>query len=108
MSKVDPDRPAVVEINVGDVNSVHELHQRLANKLGFPDFYGHNWAAFWDVITGLVLMPQRLIVVGWSNVATRWPKEAEKMMKCLHELNDQYPAWGCQVELRPSEDPSTS
>src|SRR3954471_24656795 len=99
MSQEDTDRRSIVTLDVSSVESVRELHERLAEALDFPDFYGKNWDAFWDSITGLVDMPRRLIITGWSNVASRWPKDAEIMLGCLHDLNEQYPSSSCEVEL---------
>lgn len=89
----------MVSLDVSDVGSVRELHERLADSLGFPDFYGKNWDAFGDSITGLVEMPRRLIVTGWPNVASRWPKDAQIMLDCLRVLNAEYPSLSCEVEL---------
>jgi RNAse (barnase) inhibitor barstar len=94
-------RAEVVEIDVGHINSVAELHDKLAAALGFPGFYGRNWDAFWDAISGLVPMPKRLVIHGWSNVATRWPRDAQVMAGFLRDLNVQHPSYGCDFELRP-------
>lgn len=99
MSQENPDRPALIEVDVTNVNSVQELHERLATALGFPDFYGKNWDAFWDAITGLVAMPHRLIISGWLDLMARWPKDAQIMANCLMDYNEQFPSSRCDVEL---------
>lgn len=76
MSDDDAKRRSVVQLDLSRVASLLELHERLADALGFPKFYGKNWDAFWDSITGLTQMPQRLIITGWSNMTARWPKDA--------------------------------
>jgi ribonuclease inhibitor len=93
-------RAELVEIDVGAVEGIRELHDKLAAALGFPAFYGRNWDAFWDAITGLVRMPRRLVVHGWRNLATRWPGDARIMEACLRDLNAQHPSWRCDYELR--------
>src|SRR5436190_2145661 len=85
MPQDDLKRRELVTIDVSSVQSVRQLHERLAEALGFPDFYGMNWDAFWDSITGLVEMPRRFVIVGWSNITSRWPKDAEAMVKCLRD-----------------------
>ena len=99
MSQEDAPRRLIAKLDVSDVGSIRELHERLAETLEFPDFYGKNWDAFWDAITGLVEMPRRLIITGWSNVAARWPKDARIMLDCLRDLNEEHPSWSCEVEL---------
>jgi RNAse (barnase) inhibitor barstar len=101
MSQEHIERRSLVKLDVRAVGSVRELHERLAEALEFPAFYGKNWDAFWDSITGLVEMPRRLVITGWSNVASRWPKDAEIMLGCLRDLNEQHPSSSCEVELHP-------
>ena len=43
-------------------------------ELNFPEFYGMNWDAFWDTITGLVELPERVTIKGWNNLAAVLPK----------------------------------
>jgi ribonuclease inhibitor len=59
-------REGEVTIDLRDVDSSLELQQRLMASLDFPGWYGKNWNAFWDAITGLVDMPHRLRLVGWT------------------------------------------
>lgn len=94
------DRREYLELDVGQVSSIEELHCVLASGLAFPSFYGKNWSAFWDAITGLVQLPRRLIIRGWRNVASRWPDDAYKMSECLHDLNAQFPSFACEFELQ--------
>jgi RNAse (barnase) inhibitor barstar len=90
----------LVRIDVSLVDSVAELHDLLARELDFPSFYGKNWNAFWDAITGLVEMPELLIIDGWSNVSTRWPDDANQLVGCLRDLNKQYTSFACDFELQ--------
>ena len=56
----------LVIIDVTNVNTSNELQSIIKNKLDFPEFYGMNWDAFWDAITGLVELPKRLVIKGWQ------------------------------------------
>jgi len=40
-------REAIVTFDLSTVDSVRELHALMATTLGFPDWYGPNWDAFW-------------------------------------------------------------
>jgi len=91
------ERTDEIVINVNNVKTIEELHSILKDKLGFPDFYGMNWDAFWDAITGLVTMPKRLILIGWFNIESRFPRDSRIMKECLEELNESYPSWQCEV-----------
>ncbi|MFI9202892.1 CPCC family cysteine-rich protein [Streptomyces sp. NPDC053048] len=69
-----PDRQTVID--VGSVRGERDLHEVLKRELGFPSFYGMNWAAFWDAITGLIEMPKELRFVHWAELELREPLAA--------------------------------
>lgn len=80
-----------VSVDVGQVQSKDELHRLLSRELGFPDFYGRNWDAFWDAITGLIEMPSQLTVVGMARLRQRLPREAANLTESLQEYAAQHP-----------------
>ena len=90
-------RPALVTIDVRDLNSPRQLHAALAAALGFPAIYGMNWDAFHDAITGLVDMPQQLELRGWPAFATRLPAEAAILQRILARMAQDMPDQAAQV-----------
>ena len=92
-------RQQLVQIDLNEVMSSNELHSTLSHALGFPGWYGCNWDAFWDAITGLVEMPVHLKISGWDALSRRLPKDAEVMQKCLEELSLEYPSFASNVEF---------
>jgi RNAse (barnase) inhibitor barstar len=86
-------------VDLTTVSSREELHSALARALDFPDFYGSNWAAFWDAITGLVEMPHRLVLQGWLSFAARLPEEAGALQSCLEDAAAQFPESSAEVEF---------
>ncbi|MGK5074731.1 barstar family protein [Janthinobacterium sp. ZB1P44] len=79
-------RLAIVTIDLSAINSPRQLHAALAAALGFPSFYGMNWDAFHDAITGLVDMPQQLELRGRPAFAARLPDEAAMLQRSLARL----------------------
>lgn len=65
-----------VVIDVRGVGTERELHGVLKQALGFPSFYGMNWDAFWDAVTGMVEMPNSVCFAGWAGLEARVPKGA--------------------------------
>ncbi|AJO79127.1 barstar family protein [Pseudomonas sp. MRSN 12121] len=90
-------RPPRVSIDLDAVTSAAELHAVLRDALGFPAWYGANWDAFWDAITGLVDMPEYLQFSGWAGLATRLPGEAALLRRCLANMTSLYPQLAPQV-----------
>ena len=79
-------RAASLAIELADVDSAARLHERLREALALPPWYGCNWDAFWDAISGLVPMPRRLRLQGWSDFARRLPEEAAQLSACLEQI----------------------
>ncbi len=72
-----------VEVDFAGVTKKQEVHTRLATALGFPDYYGKNWDAFWDCITSLDATPQKIRVSGLRSLMAELPREATLLKKCL-------------------------
>lgn len=90
-------RKAIVTIDLSDINTPRQLHAALAAALGFPSFYGMNWDAFHDAITGLVDMPQQLELSGWPAFAARLPGEAAILQRILARMAQDMPDEAAQV-----------
>lgn len=84
-------------IDLSEVNNAIELHSALKIQLELPSFYGMNWDAFWDSITGLVELPDTLVIYGWKNLQLKLPDEAMKLEKLLQEYNELYPSLECKI-----------
>jgi RNAse (barnase) inhibitor barstar len=83
--------PEEVEINVSEVESAQQLHQPLYEALHFPDYYGANWDAFWDVMVSENVLPMRLVIHGWEVLEWKLPREAQLMRKCLVGYQEERP-----------------
>jgi len=86
-------------IDLREVNTKQELHNLLSSKFGFPDWYGNNWDAFWEMITDTktVTMPNRLILFGFKEFSEKLPKDAKIFQKCFADLKQKYPLIACEV-----------
>lgn len=91
------ERPDLVEIDLANARTASELQALLRDSLDFPGWYGCNWNAFWDAITGLVDMPRTLRLIGWTEFNIRLPSDAQLMMECLQEMADKYPELASKV-----------
>jgi len=92
------ERRKLVEVNLSEIKTNEDLHQLLKEKLEFPSFYGMNWNAFWDAISGLVEMPIMIRICGWSKVKVWLPTDTEILEELLEKLKEEYPSWSSQVE----------
>ncbi|WP_419471593.1 barstar family protein [Gottfriedia acidiceleris] len=81
----------ILTIDVSYVKTNKDLHLLLKEKLRFPDFYGENWDAFWDAITGFVApLPKKIIFLGWSELEMNLLEESKILKECLFEYNEEH------------------
>lgn len=84
-------------LDVSAIQDSTELQFFLKKNLELPDYYGMNWDAFWDAITGQIELPETLIFEGWNNLEDKLPKDSQILIKLLNDFNEQYPFWKCDV-----------
>ena len=46
-------KPKIIILDLNDCKYLGELHLRLKKAFDFPEWYGENWDAFWDLIDGM-------------------------------------------------------
>lgn len=86
-----PERAAEVLIDFAGVTSEQEVHGLFARSLHFPDFYGHNWDAFWDVLTGFACFPRRLVLSNTGHLRTAVPRAYEQLRSCFADCQREHP-----------------
>jgi RNAse (barnase) inhibitor barstar len=94
------DRRECVEVDLSHISSADDFQTTLAKALDFPAFYGRNWDAFWDAISGVVEMPRRLVLHDWTAFAQRLPDEAKSMRACFEEMAEELPGSAPVVEYQ--------
>ena len=87
-----------IVIDVSNIKTSAELQEMIKINLEFPEFYGMNWDAFWDTITGGLELPKKLILVGWNNLKNKLPEDTEIMTNLLSDFNKEYPNLKCEIE----------
>lgn len=69
--------PPVIDLR--NATEERDVHCAFADVLCFPDFYGMNWDAFWDVLTGFECFPPKIIIVGRAELAASSPSTLEML-----------------------------
>lgn len=96
MNEIDGFKEIVLEVS--QIKTPIELQTILKKKLGFPEFYGMNWDAFWDAITGLVELPDKIIINGWNNLYETLPEDARILKDILESYNKKYSNLECEIQ----------
>ena len=79
-----------VTIDLSHITSKRDVHQAFASSLHFPNFYGHDWDAFWDVLCGFNCFPQRLILSGRDHVHAVAPRALEMLDRAFTDCQRQH------------------
>ncbi len=74
-----------VTIELSGFADRYELHDYLAEKMGFPDYYGHNLDALYDCLTDISVPTAVGIVLPFplEDEAREEPGEADGMLRYL-------------------------
>ena len=99
-----------IKITVLDLTGckyIEELHQRLMETFHFPDWYGKNWSAFWDLINDLPEEYTDVVIMGFTKLPADLQQSGKKMLEIMQrnkEYYDEYlkkhPDYGYQFNYR--------
>ena len=87
-----------VVLDLTGCKSLGEMHLRIRDAFHFPDFYGQNWDAFWDLIR-TECDAERIVVRGGNTVPQDLAPSVEMLYRLLREANDDGARYGEQAEL---------
>lgn len=85
------EKQVTITIDVSNIKTTKELHLLLKKVFELPDFYGENWNAFWDTITGFIELPMKIQFIGWSNLERILPSDAYNLLELFNDFNEEYP-----------------
>ena len=75
----------------------YDLHQRLKDSLELPEFYGRNFDALWDCLTGMIETPIAVTLKGLNTL----PKDLDYAKKIVLKvfMRAQEDDWGVYVTI---------
>lgn len=74
-------------MNLAIPHSIDIFHEIIKTDLNFPNFYGANWDAFWDTITGIVELPNKVIFYNYNTFLTNWNEKAKPLEDIVKNFN---------------------
>ena len=82
------------------------MHRRIKIAFDFPDYYGENWNAFWDLIDGT--RDNTLVEIhGIASLPPNLKAQADIMLRCLDaniaemaKLKQRRPDFDCRFAYR--------
>ncbi len=74
----------IITLDLTDCKYLGELHERIRVAFDFPEWYGANWGAFWDLLWS-ECDADEVIIVGENTM----PDEFGRQLKNMHEILDR-------------------
>ncbi|RPF43275.1 barstar (barnase inhibitor) [Hydrogenoanaerobacterium saccharovorans] len=71
----------VITLDLTDCKYIMDFHQRIKKAFDFPDFYGENWSAFWDLLWS-ECDADKVVILGEHTM----PKEFDWDLGKMHEI----------------------
>ena len=87
-----------VTLDLTGCQSLGEIHQRIKKTFDFPDFYGQNWDAFWDLLR-TECDANKIEVLGENTVSKELEPSIEMINEILQELKEHRAKYGEVVEI---------
>lgn len=81
-----------VVIDLIGVDSKVSIHQAFKEQLGFPDWYGPSWDAFWDAIIAVIQMPDEVVLLNWQKFAQACPKDMQILRQIISDYHEEVPS----------------
>ena len=88
----------IVTLDLTGCKYLGEIHQRIKNAFDFPDFYGENWSAFWDLLRS-ECDSNRIIVLGIKTIPEEYARHIGKMLKILQRFKEERAKYSEQVDI---------
>ena len=87
-----------VTLDLTGCKSLGEIHQRIKKAFDFPDFYGQNWDAFWDLLRN-ECDANKIEVLGEDTVSKELEPSIEMINEILQEFKEHCARYNDWVEI---------
>ena len=92
------EKEKIITLDLTGCKYLGEIHQRIKKAFDFPDFYGENWDAFWDLLWS-ECDANKVVIVGEETVSKELKPSVETMNGILQELKEDCIKYGELIEI---------
>jgi ribonuclease inhibitor len=78
-----------IRIKGSELKSIKELHMFLKKELEFPSYYGGNLDALWDLLSGWVDLPLKIVWTDYEKSLTLLKKDALEARKLFEKAEKE-------------------
>lgn len=85
--------PSPIVLNLSTCHSLGEIHLLLKKTFGFPQYYGENWDALWDCLSGLFWKegPYVVEIHGFHTLPDDLHEACLIMLKVFEDVHQETP-----------------
>ena len=83
-----------IQIDLSGCKYADQIHKKLKDSFGFPDYYGENWSAFWDCLRDFGISEdssREVIVYGIDLHSEELKTYTEKMVEIMKRAEKNFP-----------------
>ena len=88
----------IVTLDLTGCKYLGEIHQRIRKAFDFPDFYGEDWDAFWDLLWS-ECDADKVVIIGGETVSKKLMPSVEMIKQILQELKEHRKKYGDLIEI---------
>ena len=104
------DTPTIITLDLHGCRNLDDMHHRIKIAFDFPDYYGENWNAFWDLVDGI--RDNTIVEIqGVNTLPEVLRRHVDIMIQCLEknikgmeELKQRRPDFDCRFGYRIIDD----
>ncbi len=83
--------PNNITIDLDNCKYLGEIHKILKDKFGFPEYYGENWDALWDLLDGLFYERGefKIRIKGFNSLKEELKQACSPMLEIFKEIESE-------------------
>jgi len=78
----------IIELDLTGCKYLSEIHERIRVAFDFPEWYGRNWSAFWDLLWS-ECDADKVIIKGEYSLSSEFDKPLSKMHEILERNKNE-------------------
>lgn len=79
----------IIVLDLTNCRYLGELHARIKTAFAFPDFYGQNWSAFWDMLWS-ECDAEKVEIIGENTMPLDFKSDLDKMHEILLRNKEEH------------------
>lgn len=85
-------------IDFSYINRERDMWEIIRESLDLPDWFGKNLDALWDMLTGFIETPCKIILLSCGQIPKDWQDYFLQIVEVIKDAHDQ--GWGIDYEVR--------